>query len=135
MWVSLRSPPRNIRGMEMRRLSKSSARDYAYDLRGAVALAGGELRLGTDGWLPKYEANIFSPDDPLLRAVNFNGVRRDRLGFFGEWEGRLAEDWSLVAGARYTWVGSDAERVRASGLGMNQANADSLAAADSFIID
>ncbi len=126
---SLRSPPRNIRGVQMRRLSRSSARDYAYDLRGSLALGGGELFLGTDGWLPKYDANIFNPEDPLFRIVNFNGVTRNRLGFFGEWEGELADRWSLVAGARYAWVGSDADGVSATGLGMNQGNADLLAAA------
>jgi iron complex outermembrane receptor protein len=126
---SLRSPPRNIRGTEMRRLSKSTARDYAYDVRGALGLGGGELRFGTDGWLPEYDADIFNPDDPIFEIVNFDDVERNRLGLFGEWEGELVEDLGLAAGARYTWIGSDAGKVRATGLGPNQANADLLAAA------
>jgi iron complex outermembrane receptor protein len=126
---SLRSPPRNIRGLQVRRLSESSARDYAYEVRGSTVLGGGELRVGTDGWLPEYDANIVSPDAPSFEIANFNDVKRKRLGFFGEWEGELAESWSLLAGARYAWVGSDADRVAATGLGMNQGNAALLAAA------
>jgi iron complex outermembrane receptor protein len=125
---SLRGPPRTIRGTELRRLSKSSAEDYAYDLRGSLALGDGELRIGTDGWRPKYNAKIRSPDDPSFEVVNFKNVRRNRLGLFGEWEGELVGNWSLLAGVRYTHISSDADRVSAAGLGMNQGNAELLAA-------
>jgi iron complex outermembrane receptor protein len=126
---SLRSPPRSIRGTPMRRRSEAKATDYAYDLRASMALRDGELRFGTDGWLPKNHADILSPSDPAFEITNFNDVERNRLGFFGEWAGPLAEKWSLLAGARYTWVGSDAGKVGAKGLGMNQNSADLLAAA------
>jgi iron complex outermembrane receptor protein len=126
---SLRSPPRNIRGTRMRRLSEATATDYAYDLRGSMTLGPGELRFGTDGWLPRNNAEIFNPDDPAFKIVNFNDVKRNRFGLFGEWAGELAENWNLAGGARYTRVGSDAEKVSASGLGMNQGNAEVLAEA------
>jgi iron complex outermembrane receptor protein len=94
-----------------------------------MALRGGELRFGTDGSLPENDADIFNPDDPAFKIVNFNDVKRHRLGLFGEWAGELAENWELVAGARYTRVSADTEKVSATGLGMNQANANLLAEA------
>jgi iron complex outermembrane receptor protein len=126
---SVRSPPRNTGDMRMRRLSEAEAKDRAYDVRGSTALGGGQLRFGTDGWLPENQADILNPDNPTFEIVNFNDVKRNRFGFFGEWEGEPVEKWNLTAGLRYTRVDSDAGRVSAAGLGMNQGNADELAAA------
>lgn len=124
---SLRQAP-TVMNMAMRRFAKTDSADWGWDLRADTPMANGEFRFGTDGWVPKYNSDVFSPDNPAFRVVNYNNVTRDRYGFFGEWEGALGKDWNLVAGGRYVRVNSDADTVRATGLGMNQANADLLAA-------
>ncbi len=43
---------------------------------------------------------------------NVNDGKRDRLGVFGEWEGRLNTQWTALLGARYERVESDAGNVR-----------------------
>jgi iron complex outermembrane receptor protein len=126
---SLRQPPTvMMSGMQMRRFAKTDSKDWGWDLRADMKMGGGELRFGTDGWVPKYNADVFSPDTNAFRVTNYNNVKRNRYGFFGEWEGALSKDWNILAGGRYVRVNSDADEVSATGLGMNQGNADTLAA-------
>jgi iron complex outermembrane receptor protein len=125
---SFRRPPIMVSGMPMRRYALTDAKDTAYDLRGSIDLSRGTVRFGTDGWLPKYNADVFSPDNSAFFFTNYNNVTRDRYGLFGEWQGDLLAGWELQGGARYTRVESNADQVEATGLGMNQANADQLAA-------
>ena len=126
---TLRSAPQMINGMRMRRFTKADSNDTAYDLRATTAMGQGEFSFGTDGWLPENNADVFSPDNSAFKVVNYNNVTRNRFGLFGEWQGELAEGWDLTGGARYTRVNSDADKVSASGLGMNQRNANLLSSA------
>ncbi|MGV6827614.1 MAG: TonB-dependent receptor [bacterium] len=125
---SLRSPPRMFSGMAMRRVALTDSDDIAYDLRGEMMLGAGDIRFGTDGWFAGYNANVYSPDNEMFQVQNYNDISRDRFGFFAEWDGSVANNLGLVTGARYTRVNSDADQVSASGLMMNQGNADKLAA-------
>lgn len=126
---TLRSAPRMINGMQMRRFAKTDSTDAAYDLRATTAAGAGEFSFGTDGWLPEYNADVFSPDNSAFKVINYNNVQRNRFGLFGEWQGELADGWALTGGARYTRVNSDADEVSASGLGRNQRNANALSSA------
>ncbi|MEE8320944.1 MAG: TonB-dependent receptor, partial [Gammaproteobacteria bacterium] len=69
--------------------------------------------------------------DSSFLIQNYNNIRRDVFGVFGEWERRVAPAWDLQLGLRYTHVSMDADTVSASGfpMAMLQANANTLATA------
>ncbi len=123
---SQRRVPRMASGMAMRRFAVTDSNDWAWDLRAAMALGGGEFSFGVDGWLARHNADVFSPDRAAFHIENYHAIERDRIGLFGEWEGDLGAGWGLLAGLRYTHVHSDAGEVSANGLGMTQALAERL---------
>jgi iron complex outermembrane receptor protein len=107
---TLRPPPSPM----MRRYSPttSSSTSYGVDLK--RPLGGGHVMLGADGNLAGNNADIYSPDNPSFFVNNFHGVRRDRYGFFGEWQGAISGRWSGELGLRYNRVISNAAEVDAS---------------------
>jgi len=128
----LRSAPLIMGGpMTMQRFTLADSEDYGYGINATMAFAGGSLELGTDGHLADHDANIFNPMDNAFLIENFNGVKRDVFGIFGEWQRELATAWDLELGLRYTHVKMDASIVSATGfpMAMMQMNANMLAAA------
>jgi len=107
-------------------------RDASGALQADVAARGGTLRLGAefhryrlDDWWPAVAGSMMmGPQD----FVNVDGGRRDRLGLFGEWDGKVSERWSVDTGVRAESVHTDAGAVQDYGCGMMCA-ADAAAAA------
>ncbi len=127
----LRSPPLIMGGpMTMQRFSLADSEDYGYGINATMAFAGGKLELGTDGHLADHDADIFNPMDNAFLIENFNNIKRDVFGIFGEWQRELATAWDLELGLRYTHVNMDASTVSATGfpMAMMQMNANMLAA-------
>ena len=65
--------------------------------------------------------------------ININDGERDRTAFFGEWERRLSERWTALAGVRYELVRMDAGEVtgyNAAGMGNQGRDANLFNAAD-----
>lgn len=127
---SHRQPPvMAMSGMAMRRYARTDSTDWGWDLRADTPLGSGNFSLGTDGWLPTYNADVYSPDSNSFHVTNYNNIKRNRYGLFAEWDGNLSENWSVVAGGRYARVNMDADTVSASGIGGmgQQARANYLA--------
>ena len=95
----------------MRRFTLAGSEATGYDFRSTLPLGPGKLSLGTDGLLASHDATIHDPGNPGFFVDNFNGVRRDRYGFFGQWDAELASRWHLQLGARYTRVNMDSGTV------------------------
>ncbi len=108
-------------------------RDASYSLAAEVPLEVGTLRVGNefhrfrldDWWPPVPDSMMMGPDT----YRNINGGRRDRLALFGEWEGKLAQRWTLLAGVRDESVHTDAGLVQSYGCGMMMCGDDDAAAA------
>lgn len=97
-----------------RRDSRADAETLGWQLEGALALLGGELRIGSDGHLFDYDSLITSPDDAAFFARSFEAVERDRYGLYAEWERDDLGRFGLELGLRWTRVAMDAGRVDAS---------------------
>ncbi|MFZ5527386.1 MAG: TonB-dependent receptor domain-containing protein [Pseudomonadota bacterium] len=107
-------------------------RDAGYTLKADLPLAGGTLRLGheyrrftLDDWWPAVPGSMMMAPNAYR---NINDGQRERVALFGEWEGRIAPAWTLLAGLRAERVSSDAGAVQGYGCGMMCA-ADNAAAA------
>lgn len=107
-------------------------RDAGYTLKAELPWAGGTLRLGhelrrfrLDDWWPALAGSMMMGPQTYW---NINDGQRDRLALFGEWEGQVAERWTLLAGLRGERVRMDTGIVRGYGCGMMCA-ADTAAAA------
>lgn len=106
-------------------------RDGSASLQADLPVRDGTLKLGAefhryrlDDWWPAVPDSMMMGPRPY---VNVNDGRRDRLGLFGEWEGRLSERWSLDGGLRVESVHTGAGDVQDYGCGMMCA-ADAAAA-------
>ncbi len=77
-----------------------------------------------DVWPPVAGSMMMGPGD----YVNINNGERDRLGFWGELNAQPAPDWTVIAGARYERVSTDAGEVKPYGVNMMQMD-DVMAAA------
>lgn len=107
-------------------------RDSGYTLKVALPVAEGTLRLGhevrrfsLDDWWPPVSGSMMMAPDTYR---NINDGQRDRIALFGEWEGRIAPKWTVLAGLRAERVSTDAGVVQGYGCGMMCA-ADTAAAA------
>jgi iron complex outermembrane receptor protein len=98
----------------MLRFTRAKSDGTGYDLHVAMPLAAGKLALGTDGLLASHDADIFDPNNSNFFVNNFHDVRRNRYGFFSEWNAKLANRWGLQLGARYTRVDMDSGSVDAT---------------------
>ncbi|MCU7959542.1 MAG: TonB-dependent receptor [gamma proteobacterium symbiont of Bathyaustriella thionipta] len=127
---SQRQPPvAAMSGLPVRRFAETDSSDWGWDLRGDMAAADGELRFGTDGWMPTYNADIFNPSNTGFKVNNYNHVKRNRFGLFSEWQGVVGNEWGVLVGGRFTRVAMDADEVASRGIGGmgQQARADELA--------
>jgi len=72
--------------------------------------SGDTLRLGAE--YQRYRLDDYwPPSGGGMWPDTFWNIRdgqRDRMALFGEWESRVAEDWTVLAGLRYEHVVSDA---------------------------
>jgi iron complex outermembrane recepter protein len=128
----LRLPPLTGGGAgpgTMQRFSLADSEDFGYGITANMAFAGGKLKLGTDGHVADHNADIHNPTGTFL-VNNYNDIKRDVFGFFGEWDKNLTSTWDLELGLRYTHIRMDAGNVSATGFGAGmQARANLLAAA------
>ncbi len=96
------------------RFVDADAEGLGYALSGSKAMLAGKMTFGVDGHLAEHASTIFSPVNASFFLDNFNDAERDRYGFFAEWDGVMAERWSLQLGARYNRVAMDAGEVDSS---------------------
>ena len=104
--------------------------DTGYRIKGEVPLSKGTLRIGhefhrfqlNDWWPPVTGSMMMSPNT----YVNINDGQRDRLAFFGEWEGRLNEQWTTQLGLRHETVSMTTGTVQ--GYGCMMCTTDTAAA-------
>lgn len=87
----------------------SDARGFEVEVRRPAA--GGELALGADGHFADHDTDIFNPNNGAFFVNNYNGVERDRLGLFAEWQAAVGEGSGYELGVRYTRVDMDADEV------------------------
>lgn len=101
-------------------------RNFGYTLAAEIPLAGEDmLRVGheyhrfllDDWWPPVAGSMMMGPQT----YANINGGSRDRLAFYAEWEGRLAERWQGLFGVRDEIVKTDTGNVQPYGTGMMSA--------------
>lgn len=97
-----------------RRFTLASSNALGYQAEAMVALAGGNLKLGADGHLLDYRADIGDPDNPMFFLRNFNDLERDRYGAYAEWTAPSTGRIGGLIGLRWTHVAMDAGRVDAS---------------------
>jgi iron complex outermembrane receptor protein len=108
-------------------------RDIGYALKAERSLKeGATLRIGNEfhrfmleDWWPAIAGSMMMGPDMYK---NINGGQRDRFVAFAEWEGKINQQWSAMAGIRNEIVTTDADNVQPYGSGMMQA-ADVAAAA------
>jgi iron complex outermembrane receptor protein len=101
---------------------ETHGRDAGYKLQAELPWQDGTLRVGNefhrfrldDWWPPVAGAMMMSPQT----YENIVDGQRDRLAFFAEWEGKLADRWSTLLGVRHESVSSDANDVQGYGCGM-----------------
>ena len=128
----LRLPPLTGGGAgpgTMQRYSLADSEDFGYGIEASMAFSGGKLKLGTDGYFADHDVDIFNPVSATFLVNNYNDIKRDVFGVFGEWQRELTPSWDLELGLRYTHVSMDAGNVSAAGMmGMMAANANMLAA-------
>jgi iron complex outermembrane receptor protein len=73
------------------------------------AVGAGQLLLGTDGQFDEHDATVTDPvNNPNFYVEPYNDVKRDAFGLFAEWDGKIASDWVMQLGGRYTRVASTA---------------------------
>jgi iron complex outermembrane receptor protein len=108
-------------------------RDASYSVEADLPVDGGTLKLGNefhryrldDWWPPLADSMMMGPDT----YRNINDGRRDRFALYGEWDGRIAPQWTMVAGVRGEAVRTNAGDVRSYDCGMMMCGADDAAAA------
>jgi iron complex outermembrane receptor protein len=73
-------------------------------------------KTGVDIDQAEHNSTIFNPNDNLFFIEAFNNIERDRYSAFAEWEGALTPRWNVLAGARYSYIRSDAGKVDIMGM-------------------
>ncbi|ABI60163.1 MULTISPECIES: TonB-dependent receptor [Nitrosomonas] len=116
-----------LNGMPM----SSRGRTLGLNLKGDVYLTDDDLlRVGAlyqhytlRDWWPPSGTGAMSP----LNFQNINHGKRDRLGFFAEWERHFNPQWTTLLGARYEHLETDADNVHGYGNMMGNQIPDSAA--------
>lgn len=116
-------------GMPMVTRTQSFTAGVKLDLyvsgRDTLRLGADYHHLALDDRWPAVPGNpMMGPDD----FINVNDATRNRLGLFGEWEARWADNVSTVAGLRFDQVRMNSAEVQPYGSGMMH-RADAMAAA------
>ena len=98
-------------GMPMNTDGKNSGLTFNADIRlaqGDTLRVGGEFQAyRLDDWWPPSGTGMMSPGT----FWNINDGQRDRYAVFGEWEGRIAPQWTGVVGVRHETVKMDTGNV------------------------
>lgn len=89
----------------------SDSFDYKFEM--AREFDSGEVTLGVDGYSADHDSVITNPNNMMFEVVNFNDVKDDRIGFYVEWQQKLA-DWNVHSGVRLKHAKSDAGEVSTS---------------------
>lgn len=119
-----RMPPMN--GM-MYRSNFAQGDSVSWSLQSQWKLESGKLTIGQDGNVANHEATISNPNNAMFEVLNFNGVERNGLGLFAEWNQNLG-DWNIDSGIRFNRITLDSDPIGASGLmGMMGMAANTLA--------
>ena len=116
-----------VNGMPM----YSRGRTLGFNLKSDVELTRDDLlRVGAlyqhytlRDWWPPSGTGAMSP----LDFENINHGKRDRLGFFAEWERYFNPQWTTLLGARYEHLETDADNVHGYGNMMGNQIPDSAA--------
>lgn len=116
-----------LNGMPM----SSRGRTLGFNLKGDIYLTDVDLlRVGTlyqhytlRDWWPPSGTGAMSP----LDFQNINHGKRDRLGFFAEWERHFNPQWTTLLGVRYEHLETDANNVHGYGNMMGNQIPDSAA--------
>lgn len=109
----------------------SRGRTLGFNLKGDVYLTDDDLlRVGAlyqhytlRDWWPPSGTGAMSP----LNFQNINHGKRDRLGFFAEWERHFNAQWTTLLGVRYEHLETDANNVHGYGNMMGNQIPDSAA--------
>ncbi|MBK1828958.1 TonB-dependent receptor [Haloferula rosea] len=99
-----------LRPAAMRMQAPAASRDYGIASHIEMDLAGGLLRSGLDLHRAEFEAEQVNAMG--LRRDTFRDNRRERYGWFGEWEYEWADDWEGLFGVRSDYVQTRAGAVR-----------------------
>ena len=100
----LRNPPNPM----MTRLNDAKSDGIGYRADIGFQLGSGTLLIGSDGHFDEHDATVTDPvNNPAFRVTAYNDIDRDIFGFFTEWDGDIAENWTMQLGARYNRAESD----------------------------
>jgi iron complex outermembrane receptor protein len=105
---TLRAPPPSPTRY---RQNLATGENTGFSLGSGFDIGAGNLSIGLDGDLSEHDSRITNPNNAMFFVENFNGVERNRLGLFGEWNTPIGDTWSYQVGARYTRVDADAGEV------------------------
>jgi len=108
---SLRPAPGD---MALWRANLADGEALSFDVATGFDWNSGELSVGVDGEFAEHNSNISNPNMPAFFIQNFNDVKRDRLGIFGEWGSPEDEAFEYEFGVRVTQVETDADEVNAT---------------------
>lgn len=120
--------PNNAHGMPMNTEGKTTGASTSAEIlvsgRDTVRVGGEYQAYRLDDWWPPSGTGNMSPGV----FWNINNGQRDRYAVFGEWEAKLAPQWTSLVGVRHETVKMDAGDV----TGYNPAAASTLADATAF---
>ncbi len=128
---SLRAPPVSTMGMVMKRENAASADATNLAFGAAFPLTAGQLKLGIDQLATEHDSDITNPMNSAFSIANFNGVKKERLGLYGEYNRGLGE-WQVELGSRVNLINISSAGVGAHLAMMNpmqQGRIDELATA------
>jgi len=85
----------------------------------------GQLSFGADGYQATHDSVITNPNNPMFEVVNFNNVKDNRYGLFGEWQNQF-DATKVQLGVRLKHTQANADEVSSSmammsmpGMGMD----------------
>jgi len=116
---SLRKVPLMLGMMNrpMARYATTNAKDFAYNIQAAIPMSAGTLKVGTDGWVVKHNADVFDPNNAAFSLQNYNNVTRNRYSLFSEWTSSITDSLDVQFGGRYSRINMNSGQVNSSGFG------------------
>lgn len=101
----LRTPSNPMRKRYAKTDVNASGLGLAYDISGWT--------VGLDADQSDHNADIYDPINAMFYVKNYNGVKRNRYGVFGE-NKFVVNKWNIETGLRYTRVEMDADAIDTS---------------------
>jgi iron complex outermembrane receptor protein len=101
---------------KMLRQSNTDVRAGGLDLGYSMQLFSGDFTFGFNGDQADHDAKVTDPTNATFFIDAFNNIERDRYSFYGEWEGEIAQDFSVELGARFINANTDSGQVYYNGL-------------------